>query len=54
MKSAFFSIGLAVAALTATPATAGLFNPDVFSLKNGLKVVVLQDHRAPVVTQMIW
>lgn len=33
---------------------AGLFNPDVFTLKNGLQVVVLEDHRAPVVTQMIW
>lgn len=25
-----------------------------FSLDNGLKVVVIEDHRAPVVTQMIW
>lgn len=25
-----------------------------FSLKNGLDVVVIEDHRAPVVTQMVW
>src|SRR5690606_32023242 len=25
-----------------------------FTLENGLKVVVIPDHRAPVVTQMIW
>jgi zinc protease len=28
--------------------------PAVFSLGNGLKVVVIPDHRTPVVTQMIW
>ena len=28
--------------------------PAVFSLANGLKVVVIPDHRTPVVTQMIW
>ena len=25
-----------------------------FTLDNGLKVVVIEDHRAPVVVQMIW
>ncbi|MBV9533151.1 MAG: insulinase family protein [Bradyrhizobium sp.] len=28
--------------------------PATFTLDNGLKVVVIQDHRTPVVTQMIW
>jgi zinc protease len=28
--------------------------PDTFTLKNGLEVVVIPDHRAPVVTQMVW
>jgi zinc protease len=28
--------------------------PETFSLDNGLQVVVLPDHRAPVVTQMVW
>ncbi len=33
---------------------AGLFNPKSFTLDNGLQVVLIEDHRAPVVTQMIW
>ncbi|MGH6704626.1 MAG: M16 family metallopeptidase, partial [Bradyrhizobium sp.] len=28
--------------------------PATFTLGNGLKVVVIPDHRTPVVTQMIW
>src|SRR6516164_5796881 len=28
--------------------------PETFTLKNGLQVIVIQDHRTPVVTQMIW
>ena len=64
MKSVCFSIGqknavasiaaVAIAVLTSVPVQAGLFNPNVFELENGLQVVVLEDHRAPVVTQMIW
>jgi zinc protease len=29
-------------------------HPATFTLPNGLQVVVIQDHRTPVVTQMIW
>ena len=54
MKSVCIGIGLSVGLLISAPVSAGLFNPDVFSLDNGLQVVVLEDHRAPVVTQMIW
>lgn len=32
----------------------GLFNPKTFELDNGLKVIVLENSRAPVVTQMVW
>ena len=34
----------------------GLPRPDVksFMLKNGMQVVLIEDHRAPVVTQMLW
>ena len=35
-------------------ARAGLFDPRWFTLDNGLRVVVISDHRAPVVTHMIW
>ena len=31
-----------------------VFSPESFNLKNGLKVVVVEDHRAPVVTHMVW
>jgi zinc protease len=30
------------------------FNAQSFTLKNGLEVVVIENHRAPIVTQMIW
>ncbi len=35
-------------------ARAGLFDPQQFTLDNGLRVVVISDHRAPVVTHMVW
>lgn len=31
-----------------------LFEPASETLENGLQVVVIEDHRAPVVTQMVW
>ena len=30
------------------------WSPATFSLSNGMEVVVLPDHRAPVVTHMVW
>jgi len=30
------------------------WRPETFTLENGLQVVVLPDHRAPVVTHMVW
>jgi zinc protease len=41
-------------AAAALPARAGLFNPTAYTLANGLQVVVVEDHRAPIVTQMVW
>ncbi|WP_416898109.1 MAG: M16 family metallopeptidase [Minwuia sp.] len=35
-------------------ADAGLFNPESFTLDNGMQVVVIPDHRAPVVVHMVW
>ncbi len=40
--------------MAATDARAGLFNPFVGRLDNGMRVVVIEDHRAPVVTHMVW
>ena len=43
--------------LLAGPASAqsgGDWSPQTFTLSNGLQAVVLPDHRAPVVTHMMW
>jgi zinc protease len=42
------------AAGIASPAQAGVFNPDTFTLSNGMRVVVVENHRVPVVTHMVW
>src|SRR5689334_25276655 len=36
------------------PAAAGIFNAETFTLDNGLQIVVIPNHRAPVVTHMVW
>src|SRR5206468_9742913 len=46
------SIRAAGAALAQTTVTSA--PPASFTLSNGLEVVVIPDHRAPVVTQMVW
>jgi len=47
---------LSLFALTAISggAQAGVFNPSSFTLDNGMQVVVLPNHRAPVVLHMVW
>lgn len=53
-------IGSAIAALfllagaASHPADAQIFNPTTFTLDNGMQVVVIENHRAPVVTHMVW
>jgi zinc protease len=37
-----------------SPAKAGVFNPKTFTLKNGMQVVVISNHRAPIVRHMVW
>ena len=44
-----FSAGSALAQTTVTSE-----RPASFTLGNGMQVVVIPDHRTPVVTQMIW
>jgi len=50
--------GLAAVALISSPALADsaedTWAPETFTLDNGMDVVVLPDHRAPVVTHMVW
>jgi len=47
---------LALASSTSAPtlASAGLFDARMFQLSNGMQVVLIPDHRAPVVTHMLW
>jgi zinc protease len=44
----------ALLALAGGQASAKVFSPTSFKLANGLDVVVIEDHLAPVVTQMVW
>jgi zinc protease len=50
------SLALVLGALAPRPAAAAAAGLDVshFTLGNGLEVVVIPDHRAPVVTHMVW
>ena len=47
-------IGAALLALASVSASAKVFSPTTFKLANGLEVVVVEDHLAPVVSQMVW
>ncbi|MFQ5971379.1 MAG: M16 family metallopeptidase [Alphaproteobacteria bacterium] len=42
------------ATLAPSGARAQVFNPTTFTLDNGLEVVVIENHRAPIATHMIW
>lgn len=50
--------GVALSALTAIaaiqPAAARVYDPETFTLKNGMQVVVVNNPRAPVISQMVW
>ncbi len=56
MKRVFLSLIPAILCLLplGSPVEAKVFSPTVYSLPNGLQVVVIEDHLAPVVTQMVW
>jgi zinc protease len=52
----FAALAVVVSALAATIVSATANAPQIthFTLSNGLEVVVIPDHRAPVVTHMLW
>jgi zinc protease len=54
LRNAFGALALLVLILAHQPARAGVFNPEVFSLSNGMQVIVVENRRAPVVTHMVW
>ena len=35
-------------------AASGVFHPETFMLDNGMEVVVVENHRAPVVAHWVW
>lgn len=39
---------------SATTSHAGIFNPETIMLDNGMQVVLVPNHRVPVVTHMVW
>ena len=39
---------------TVAPAAAQVWNPETFTLANGMQVVVVSNHRSPVVAHMVW
>ncbi len=54
-RRAFFVLALAaLMPAFAGGAAAGVFNPETFTLANGMTVVVVPNHRVPVVTHMVW
>jgi len=54
MKIIFSLCAVVLFALAPTGVWAAVFNPQTFTLKNGMQVVVLPNHRAPVVLHMVW
>lgn len=48
------AIGLLAGLGLSRPAAAQVFNPETFTLANGLQVVVISNHRSPIVTHMVW
>ena len=47
------AVALGLASM-APAASAAVFNPASFTLSNGLQVVVISNHRAPIAIQMMW
>lgn len=59
MKHSYIRCGLVAALLVAvvfatTPLRASIFEPETFTLNNGMQVVLISNQRAPVVRHMVW
>lgn len=53
-RSASFPLGPALTPGAGLAAGAGVFHPETFTLANGMQVVVVSNHRAPVVAHWVW
>lgn len=51
---AFIATALTLLLTSPSRSEAGIFNPETFTLDNGMQVVVIPNHRVPVVTHMVW
>ncbi|MBL8696943.1 MAG: insulinase family protein [Alphaproteobacteria bacterium] len=54
MRLASALVVVLAAAVAGPSASAQVFRPTTFTLANGLQVVVVENHRAPIVTHMVW
>ncbi len=54
LRATLLALFLFTSGASAAQASPASDPPTTFTLDNGLQVVVIQDHRTPVVTQMIW
>ncbi len=53
-RTLFASVIAATLLVTAQARADAAKRPASFTLPNGLQVIVIEDHRTPVVTHMIW
>ena len=53
-RSALTALAVAFCLSAAVTARAKVFEPETFTLENGLQVVVISNHRAPIVNHMVW
>lgn len=54
LRPLLVATALSTATVGATPASAQMFEPETFTLDNGLQVVVVTNRRAPVVSHWVW
>ncbi|MBO38026.1 MAG: peptidase M16 [Rhodospirillaceae bacterium] len=54
LRIAFFWLFNIAFLLLGVNTSAAVFNPESFTLKNGMQVVVIPNRRAPVVSHMVW
>jgi zinc protease len=52
--AAIFTLSAILSVVASLPGRAVVFSPESFTLDNGMQVVVVSNHRVPVVTHMIW